>query len=33
MGLMSEYILAFEAAGILLLMAMIGAAYIAGRRT
>lgn len=32
-SLMSEYILVFEAAGILLLLAMIGAAFIAGRRT
>jgi NADH:ubiquinone oxidoreductase subunit 6 (subunit J) len=32
-GLMSEYVLAFEVAGVLLLMAMIGAAFIAGKRT
>lgn len=32
-GLMSEYVLVFEVAGILLLMALIGAAFIAGRKT
>jgi len=32
-ALMSEYVLVFEAAGILLLMALIGAAFIAGRKT
>ncbi len=31
-GLMSEYVLVFEAAGVLLLMALIGAAFIAGRK-
>jgi NADH:ubiquinone oxidoreductase subunit 6 (subunit J) len=32
-SIMSEYIVAFEVAGILLLMALIGAAFIAGRKT
>lgn len=32
-GLMSEYVLVFEVAGILLLMALIGAAFIAGKKT
>ncbi len=32
-GLMSEYVLVFELAGILLLLALIGAAFIAGRKT
>jgi NADH-quinone oxidoreductase subunit J len=32
-NLMSEYLLAFEVAGILLLLALIGAAFIAGRKT
>lgn len=32
-GIMSEYVLVFEVAGILLLMALIGAAFIAGRKT
>ncbi len=31
-GLMSEYVLAFEVAGLLLLMALIGAAVVAGRK-
>ncbi len=31
-GLMSDYVLIFEAAGVLLLMALIGAAFIAGRK-
>jgi NADH:ubiquinone oxidoreductase subunit 6 (subunit J) len=33
MSLISEYLLAFEAVGILLLMALIGAAFVAGRKT
>ena len=32
-SLMSEYVLAFEVVGVLLLMALIGAAFVAGKKT